>query len=166
MVPFTLPHKDDGLVGVSKNLLSLRSFPNPWLHFNVPPNLDAHPASMSLKAMCCNLATFTTDYKNKWDSVGLTYGYYVVWVIAIPYPVFGVLLNIVSKEDTSYHVTTDNIPHYTCPNFTKKNLVVLWEREGNGCIANIYTMCLSFCARWTMIVTSSFTLQCSPSTKS
>jgi hypothetical protein len=46
-------------------------------------------------------------------------GYYVVGVIAIPYPGFGVIINIVSKHDITYHVTIGDIPHCTCPDFTK-----------------------------------------------
>jgi len=38
----------------------------------------------------------------------------------------------------------------------------IWERKENKCIANIFTMCLDFCVRWITIVTSSFTLQHTP----
>ena len=41
--------------------------------------------------------------------------YYVVGVIVISYAEFGMLINIVSKEDIAYHVTIDDIPHCTCP---------------------------------------------------
>ena len=40
-------------------------------------------------------------------------------ITAIPYPGFGVLINIVSKEDITYHVTIGDMPHCTCPYFTK-----------------------------------------------
>ena len=46
-------------------------------------------------------------------------GYYVVGVTAIPYPGFGVLIIIVSKEDIAYCVTITDMPHGTCPDFTK-----------------------------------------------
>ena len=48
--------------------------------------------------------------KNKWESAGLMDGYYVVGVIVIPYPRFGVIINIVSKKDNAYHVIIGNIP--------------------------------------------------------
>ena len=37
----------------------------------------------------------------------------------MPYPWFGVIINIVSKEANTYRITIGNIPQYTCPNFTK-----------------------------------------------
>jgi hypothetical protein len=46
-------------------------------------------------------------------------GYYVVGVTAISYPNFGVIMNIVFKEDVTHLVTFGNIPHCTCPDFTK-----------------------------------------------
>jgi len=57
--------------------------------------------------------------KNKWKCVELLDGYYVVGVIVIPYLGLGAIINIVSKEDISYHIVIDDIPHYTCINFTK-----------------------------------------------
>ena len=96
-----------------------------------------------------------------WTRVHLLCG----WVIAIPYPNFGVIMNIVSKEDTSNHVTIGNI-RTTHAHTLKKMSCRALAKRGYWCIANIYTMYLSFCARWTMIVTSSFTVQHSPSTKS
>ena len=62
-------------------------------------------------------------------------GYYVVGVTAIPYPGFGMLINIVSKEDIAYHVIIGDVPQCTCLDFTKCQLN-LWEENGNGCIAN------------------------------
>ena len=38
------------------------------------------------------------DHKNKWESAELLDNYYVVGVIAIPCPGFGVIINIVFKE--------------------------------------------------------------------
>jgi hypothetical protein len=47
-------------------------------------------------------------------SEGFMDGYYVVGVIAIPYPRFGVIIKIVSKEDNAYHATIGDIPQCTC----------------------------------------------------
>ena len=66
------------------------------------------------------LTTPTADYKIKWESTKLMDCYYVVGVTAIPYPTFGVLINI-SKKDIAYRVTISNISHYTCLDFTKKS---------------------------------------------
>ena len=46
-------------------------------------------------------------------------GYYVVGVTAIPCLGYGVIINIVSKEDITYRMTIGDIPHCTCPDFTK-----------------------------------------------
>ena len=46
-------------------------------------------------------------------------GYYVVEVTTTSYLGFGVIINIVSKEDITYRVTIGDIPRCTCPNFTK-----------------------------------------------
>ena len=45
--------------------------------------------------------------------------HYVVGVTAIPYSRFGVLINIVSKEDIGYRVTIGDILLCTCLDFTK-----------------------------------------------
>ena len=54
------------------------------------------------------------DHKNKWKKAKLMDIYYVVGVIAIPYPIFGVLINVVSKEDIAYLVTTGDILRCIC----------------------------------------------------
>ena len=69
-----------------------------------------------------------TYYKNKWESIGLMDGYYVVGVIAIPYPRYGVIMNIVSKEDITYCITIGDIPHCMCPNFTKMSSQALGKK--------------------------------------
>ena len=57
-------------------------------------------------------------------------GYYVVVMIAIPYQGFGVIINIVSKEDNAHHVTIGDIPQCTCPNFTKMScLTFIMKRK-------------------------------------
>ena len=54
--------------------------------------------------------------------------YYVVGGIAIPYPIFGVIINIVSKENNSYSITIDDIPHCTCRNITKMSSHALGKK--------------------------------------
>ena len=44
----------------------------------------------------------------------------LVGVTSISYLRFGVIINIVSKEDNSYYVTITNIPHFTCPDLTRE----------------------------------------------
>jgi hypothetical protein len=58
-------------------------------------------------------------HKKNGESIGLMDGYYVVGVIAIPYPGFGVIINIISKEGVAYHVIIDNILQRTCLDFIK-----------------------------------------------
>jgi hypothetical protein len=82
-------------------------------------NADAHPILRFGKSVRNNLSAPTVDYKNKWEIAKLMDAYYVVEITAIPYPRFGVLINIVSKNDITYRVTIGNMPHCTCPNFTK-----------------------------------------------
>jgi hypothetical protein len=102
-----------------RRLSTTAMLPIPRTDFHVPLNADAHPTSKFGKFVRCNLSAPTIDHKNKWESVGLMDGYYVVGITAIPYPEFGVLINIVSKEDMTYRVTIGNIQHCTCPDFTK-----------------------------------------------
>ena len=59
-------------------------------------------------------------HKNKWETAGFIDGYNVVRVSAIPYPKFGVLINIVSNKDIAYRVIIGDIPLCTCLDFTKK----------------------------------------------
>jgi hypothetical protein len=53
----------------------------------------------------------------------------VIGITAILYPGFGVLINIVSKEDITYHVTIGDMLHCTCPDFTKMSSQSL-EKKG------------------------------------
>jgi hypothetical protein len=55
-------------------------------------------------------------------------GYFMVAVTAIPYPSFGVIINIVSNEDVTYRVTIGDIPHCTCPDFTKMSSHALGKK--------------------------------------
>jgi hypothetical protein len=95
----------------------------------VPLNPNAHPTSRFGKSVRCNLVPPTVDHKNKWESAGLTDGYYVVGITAIPYPGFGVLINIVFKEDITYRVTIGDMPHCTCFDFTKMSSQSLEKKE-------------------------------------
>ena len=55
--------------------------------------------------------------------------YYVVEITAIRYPRFGVLINIVSKEDITYRVTIGDMLHCTCFNFNKMSCQSLGNKE-------------------------------------
>jgi hypothetical protein len=52
----------------------------------------------------------------------------VVGVTAIPYPCYGVIINIVSKVDVTYRITIGDIPHCTCPDFTKMSSQALGKK--------------------------------------
>ena len=107
---------------------------------HVPLNPDTHPTSRFDKAMCHNLLTLTKIHKYKWERTGLIDGYYMVGVNDIPYPRFGVLINIGSKEDIVYHITIGDIPHCTCPDFIKCHLNV-WEKKKIMCVLQTYLSC-------------------------
>jgi hypothetical protein len=76
----------------------------------VPLNLDAHPTSIITKTMGWIPTILTVDHKNKWESTRLMDRRFVVGVTPIPYLGFGVIINIVSKEDAACFVITDDIP--------------------------------------------------------
>jgi hypothetical protein len=56
-------------------------------------------------------------------------GHYVVGVTAIPYPGYGMIINIVSKVDIAYRITIGDIPHCTCPDFTKMSSQALGKKK-------------------------------------
>ena len=85
----------------------------------MPLNPDAHPTFKFGLTVRCTPTTLTADHKNKWENAGLMDGYYVVGITAISYPSYGVIINIVSKKDTTYRITIGDIPHCTCQDFTK-----------------------------------------------
>ena len=87
------------------------------------------------------------NHKNKWESVGLMNMYNVVGVTPITYLEFGVLINIISKEDITYCVTIGDVPHCMCCDFTIITSQALGKKRKNGCIASIFIMCSYFCAR-------------------
>ena len=111
-----------------RRLSTIATLPIPRSHFSMPPNPDAHPTFRFGKTVRRNPAAPLADHKNKWESAGLMDGYYVVGVTAIPYPGFGVIINIVSKQDITYHVTIGDIPHCTCPDFTKMSSHALGKK--------------------------------------
>jgi hypothetical protein len=84
----------------------------------MPPNPIAHPTFKIGKTVRRNTTTPMADHKNKRENATLIEGQYVVWITAIPYPDFGMIINVFSKEDITYHVTIGNIPYCTCPYFT------------------------------------------------
>ena len=49
-------------------------------------------------------------------------------VTVIPYPGYGVIINIVSKEDITYRITIGDIPHCTCPDFIKMSSQALGKK--------------------------------------
>jgi hypothetical protein len=111
-----------------RRLSTIATLPIPRSHFSIPPNPDAHPTFRFGKTVRRNPTAPLADHKNKWESAGLMEGYYVVGVTAIPYPGFGVIINIVSKHDITYHVTIGDIPHCTCPDFTKMSSHALGKK--------------------------------------
>ena len=82
-------------------LSAIGTFPITSYHFCVPNKPCVHSTSKFLKIRHLNLTSRTTYHINKWENDGLMDGYYVVGVIDILYPRFGVFINIVSKEDNS-----------------------------------------------------------------
>ena len=92
-----------------------------------------------------NLASLTIDYQNKWESAELMDDYYVVGIIAIPYPRFKVLINIVSKKDIMYRVIIGDMPHCTCLDFTKMSSQSLEKNETWVYCKHLYYMFRFLC---------------------
>jgi hypothetical protein len=113
----------------SHRLSTIAMLSIPRTDFHVPLNSDAHPTSRFGKSVLRNLAPPTVDHKNEWEGAGLMDGYYVVGITAIPYLGFGVLINIVSKEDITYRVTIGDMPHCTCFDFTKMSFQSLGKKK-------------------------------------
>lgn len=61
----------------------------------------------------------------------------------ILFPGFGVIINIVSKDDVTYRVTIGNIPRCICLDSIKMSSQTL-GKKGNGCIINIFIMSSKF----------------------
>ena len=75
------------------------------LHFCMPLNLDAYPTFRFGKTVRRNPTSPMADHKNKWESVGLINDYCVVGVSAIPYPGYGVIINIIDKDDITSRIS-------------------------------------------------------------
>ena len=67
--------------------------------------------------------------------------YYVAGVTAIPYPGYGVIINIVSTDDIKYRITIGDIPHYTYPDFTKMSSQAL-EKKGKWMYCKHLFLCV------------------------
>ena len=68
----------------------------------------------------------------------------MVGIIGILYPGFGVIMNIVFKQDIIYHVTIGDIPHCTCLDFTKC-LLKHWERKEVDVLQTFSLRVISLC---------------------
>ena len=106
---------------VERGTFTMSQADNNWdpLHpsdsFSSTNKLGQVPDYQISKILRCNLATLTTYYKNKWEIIRFMEGYFVVGVTTIPYPRFGVIINIVSKDDIPHPLTIDNIPPVHMP---------------------------------------------------
>ena len=105
----------------------------PRSHFNVVSNMDAHSTSKYSKAVHCNPTTPITYHENKWESTGFMDNDYVVGVTTMPYPGFGIIISIISKEDNSYLVASGNNPYCTCLDFMKISSCSGKKREMSNC---------------------------------
>ena len=65
------------------------------------------------------MATPLSEHMKKWESTLHMDGYYVVGVTLIPYPGYGCIITIVSKEEKTHLVSIAYIPQCTCPDFVK-----------------------------------------------
>jgi hypothetical protein len=101
-------------------------------------NPDVHPTFKFGKIVRHNPTAPTADHKNNWKSIGLMDGHYVVGVTAIPYPCYGVIINIVSKVDITYRITIGDILHCTCPDFTKMSSQALGKKRKLVYCKNLY----------------------------
>ena len=127
-------------------------------------NLDTYPTSRFGKTMRHNLFALTSNHK----LTGRTSYTLMIttWLESLPFRIldYEYLINIIF-EDISYCITTSNIPHCTCPKFTKMSSQAL-GKKWTWCIVNIFIMCSHFCARWITRVTNSFTLRPRPTMRS
>ena len=105
------------------------------------------------------------DHKPKWESTILMDIYDVGGVTTIPYPSFTIIINIVSRRKAPNELQYVK-SHTTCALISVKCPPRFCERKGNGRTANTFTMCSNFYARWDTITISSFTLQCTPISRS
>ena len=71
----------------------------------------------------------STKHTNKWESDGLMDIYYVVGVTTILYLEFGVIVNIISKEDNFYCITIGDLPQCTSLDFVKLSSMALGKKR-------------------------------------
>ena len=76
------------------------------------------PHHTVFKAVRCNLVAPLLEHISKWKTILHMDGYYVVGVIAIPYPRSGCIVSILSEEK-AYLMSIADIPHCTCLDFAK-----------------------------------------------
>ena len=93
-----------------RKLSTIVALPIPWSHFHLPPNPDARLPSMFGKIIRYNLVAPIADHKKN-ESARLMES--VIGVTHTPYPSFGVIINIISKEDITYmlQLATSRIAH-------------------------------------------------------
>ena len=98
-----------------QRLSTIETLPKSWSHFYEPPNLDSHLTSNILQDNAPR-STYTCckSIKIKWDSTCHINGYYVIGVTSILYPRYGVIINIISKDDNSYWVCNSIIILLSC----------------------------------------------------
>jgi hypothetical protein len=137
--------QQSGALSPSRRLITITMLPIPRMDFHMLLNSDAHPTSRFGKSVRRNLAPPTVDHKNKWESAGLMDIYYVVGITAIPYQGFGVLINIVSKEDITYRVTIGDMPHCTCFELKKMSSQSLGYKEKCSVLQNLYYVLRILC---------------------
>jgi hypothetical protein len=148
-----------GVLSPRHRLSTIMTLPILWSHFLMPPSLGDHPTCRFGKIMPRNLATPMAGRKNKWENATLMDGFWSRYHF-----VSKLWINIISKEDITYKVRINDIPHCTCMDFTKHPLM-RWKRKGYGYNANILIICLDLYARWITRMTCSFTHLCIPTTR-
>ena len=129
-------------------LSTIATFPIPQSQSCVLLTLDAN--ARFTKTMCWNPTTPVVDYKNYWDNDGLVDEYYVVRAIAIPYLEYGVIIDIIHKEDVTNRVA-DDVPKL------HQNVVSSFGKEREMDLPQTnFVISLNFYARWIMTMTNSF----------
>lgn len=78
------------------------------------------------------------EHKNKWKNIGLMDEHYVVGVTTTPCPKFEVIIEIISKEDITYHVTIGDIPHSSC----HKNVLTCFRKEKEISVSQTFLLCV------------------------
>lgn len=119
---------------------TIATLPISWSHFCVPQNPGTQPTFMFGKTMSHNPTIPTVDYNTNgrapesWTAT--------MWLESLPF--FVQALEWLSTSSLRiYHVIchNDNIPHCTCPSFTKMPSQAL-GKKGDGWIANIFIVWL------------------------